>query len=289
MDSAKVIIFDVEHGFCGAVIDSNGNILLVDCGRKTYFSPIRYLAQYFNRTINNLEIGLFVLSHPHGDHIQDVDNLLRSTVRNKLSKPISTFTDQELRDANTPEGYDYLQKFSAGYKHFTPNGYSPPAWVFNFDYYSIPVAEARRINSANVINNSGIVLILKFANKKIVFCGDVQRDGWDYLLNDKYFIDAAMSPSVVIAPHHGHRTSYTSSLYEAIGKPYFNISSLANNDPYLAQEYSTDRTCIGAELYDRFRRMLSTRSDGTIIINLYGDSWNVDFENLTENEGNTYS
>lgn len=289
MISVKVIIFGVEHGFCGAAIDSNGNILLVDCGRKTYFSPIRYLSQHFNRPINNLEIGLFVLSHPHGDHIQDVHNLLRSNVQNRLSTPIEYFSDQELRDGNTSEGYGCLQRFDAGYSHFTPDGYSPPAWVFGFDHYRIPVAEARRINPANVINNSSIVLILGFANKKIVFCGDVQRDGWNCLLNDQKFTETAMHPSVVVAPHHGHRTSYTSSLYEAIGKPYFNICSLANHDPHLAQEYSTDRTCRGAELYGRFRRMLSTRSDGTIIIDLYEDSWNVGFENLTDNERSTYS
>lgn len=286
MNSVKVIIFDVEHGFCGSAIDSNGHMLLVDCGRKTYFSPIKYLAQYLNRTLNNLEIGLFVLSHPHGDHIQDVGNLIGSNVRNKLSTPINNFTDQELRNDNTPEGYNDIQRFNDGYAHFTSNGYAPPVWVFNFDDYSMPVTEARQIDSANVINNSSYVLILEFAGKKIVFCGDIQRTGWNYLLNDTEFIDAAMSPSVIIAPHHGHRSSYTSSLYDSIGRPIFNICSLASNDPHLAQEYSSDRTSLGAELYGRSRRMLSTRSDGTIFIDLFEDSWAVDIRHLSDNERN---
>ena len=287
MNSVRIIIFDVEHGFCGAAIDSNNNLLLIDCGRKTYFSPVRYLAQRFNVDLDNLEIGLFVLSHPHGDHIQDVDNLLESNIKNISRVKVSNFTDEELRDGNTSEGYNNIQKFERGCAHFRPEWYSPPQWLFSINRFSLLVTAARQIDYTQVINNSSKVVILEFGGKKIIFCGDIQRSGWDRLLNDQDFVNAAICPSVVIAPHHGHRSSYTSSLYETIGKPYFNICSLANDDPHLAQEYSTDKTSIGTELSGRFRRMLSTRSDGTIVIDLFEDSWTVDFEDLDDNERNT--
>jgi len=284
MDSTKIIVFDVEHGFCGAIIDSSNNILLLDCGRKSYFSPLKYMTQYFNVPLNNLDIGLFILSHPHGDHIQDVDNLLISNVRNRLTLPINNFTGQELRDGNTSEGYANIQKFESSYSHFTSEGYNPPPWLFNFDYYSLTVAESKRIDSGQVINNSSKVVIIEFADKKILFCGDVQKSGWDMLLNSQDFIAAAMHPSVIVTPHHGHRSSYTSALYDAIGKPVFNICSLASNDPHLAQEYSSDETSIGTPLYGRNRRMLSTRSDGSIFIDLYEKEWNVGFEHISDNE-----
>ncbi len=175
MSSVKVIIFDVDHGFCGAVIDSNNNMLLIDCGRKTNFSPLRHLADMFYVNLSNLEIGLFILSHPHGDHIQDVENLLRSNVRNWLIQPTGYFTDQEIRDGNTTEGFNNIKKFEDGYSHFTSEGYAPPQWPFDFDYYSMPVSEARRIDSGNLINNSSHVVIIRYAGRKIIFCGDVQR------------------------------------------------------------------------------------------------------------------
>ena len=281
----KIFIYDVDHGLCSSVIDSSGNVLLVDCGRGRNFSPIKHIAGELGVSLQTLSIDLFVLSHPHGDHIEDISNLLKTTVRNKHHTPISSYTDQELRTANTQTGYDNIRLFEKSYSHFTSDGYSPPNWVFSLNTeFSLSVADARQIDKNNVLNNSSRMTIIEYSGVKIVFTGDIQANAWPKLLSNSSFVAAALYPSVVIAPHHGHKSSFCSDLYNSIGKPFLNICSLAKGDLHLSSQYSCDTASKGCILYGENRWMLSTRSDGTVIITINDDKWTVDYQQLSSND-----
>lgn len=97
MNWTKIFLYEVDHGLCSSVIDSAGNVLLIDCGKGAYFSPIKHMADELGVSLRNLDIDLFVLSHPHGDHIEDVDNLLKANLKNKCHTSFDSYTDEELR------------------------------------------------------------------------------------------------------------------------------------------------------------------------------------------------
>ena len=86
MSKVEVFIFDVDHGLCVSAQDSQGNLLIIDCGRKSLFSPIKYLASVNRVRTADLKVGLFILSHTQGVHIQDVTNLIKEDVRTRLWK-----------------------------------------------------------------------------------------------------------------------------------------------------------------------------------------------------------
>jgi hypothetical protein len=43
MSGLRVIVFDVEEGFCAFVRSPNNYALLIDCGMTEKFSPIEYI------------------------------------------------------------------------------------------------------------------------------------------------------------------------------------------------------------------------------------------------------
>ena len=281
----KIFIYDVDHGLCSSVIDSSGNVLLIDCGKGSNFSPIKHVARELGVSLHNLNINLFVLSHPHGDHIEDINNLLQANVRNKHHTPFESYTDQELRTGNTQKGYDNIKLFESSYSHFTTAGYSPSNWLFSLNTnYSISPADAREIDKNTVLNNSSRMAIVEFSGVKILFTGDIQVNGWPKLLSNRSFVMDAFNPSVVIAPHHGHKSSFCSDLYKNIGKPFLNICSLAKGDQHLSSQYSCDSASKGCELFGENRWMLSTRSDGTVIITVYEDKWTIDCQTISPND-----
>ena len=285
MNWVKIFIYDVDHGLCSSVIDSSGNVLLIDSGRGSNFSPIKHIAGELGVSLQNLYIDLFVLSHPHGDHIEDINSLLQANVRNKHHTPIESYTDQELRAGNTQEGYNNIRLFEASYSHFTSAGYSPPNWIFSLNTnYSLSPADAREIDKNNVLNNSSRMTIFDYSGVKILFTGDIQINAWPKLLSNNSFIVDASNPSIVIAPHHGHKSSFCSELYKSVGKPFLNICSLAKGDQHLSSQYSCDTASMGCELFGEKRWMLSTRSDGTVVITINENEWTIDCQNLSPND-----
>lgn len=74
----RIIIFDVDHGFCAFVRTPTRRSILIDCGCKTSFSPIVYLVEKEMRhcvSEGDFTFTNFILTHPHGDHLQDIDKL----------------------------------------------------------------------------------------------------------------------------------------------------------------------------------------------------------------------
>jgi len=285
MSWTKIFIYDVDHGLCSSIIDSGGNVLLIDCGRGSNFSPIKHISNELGVSLQDLSIDLFVLSHPHGDHIEDIDNLLNANLRNKHHTSFNSYTDEELLEGNTQKGYNNLKLFDSEYSHFTPPGYTPPNWIFSLNTnFSISPSEAREIDKSTVINNSSRMAIIEFSGVKILFTGDIQTNGWPKLLSNTSFVNAASNPSAVIAPHHGHKSSFCSDLYDTIGKPFLNICSLAKGDQHLATQYSSDSASRGCELFGENRWMLSTRSDGTVIITIHENEWFIDCQSLSPND-----
>ena len=190
-----------------------------------------------------------------------------------------------MRAGNTEKGYKNIKLFEKSYSHFTSGGYSPPNWGFSLKtLHSISPEDARLIDKSNVLNNSSRMTIVEQFDVKFIFTGDIQKNAWPKLLSKNSFVVDASNPSVVIAPHHGHKSSFCSDLYKTIGKPFLNVCSLAKGDQHLSSQYSCDAASKGCKLSGENRWMLSTRSDGTVIVNINENGWNIDYQHLTPND-----
>lgn len=76
----RIILFDVEHGFCAFIRTPTGYTLLVDCGKAPNFSPVEYIRKHElagTAPFNGHQLTKLIVTHPHEDHIEDIARLVR--------------------------------------------------------------------------------------------------------------------------------------------------------------------------------------------------------------------
>jgi competence protein ComEC len=64
-----------------------------------------------------------------------------------------------------------------------------------------------------------LVVVVSYADLKMVIAGDNESPSWKELLNDPTFVTAIKGANVLLASHHGRDAGYSADLFEATGKP----------------------------------------------------------------------
>ena len=117
-------------------------------------------------------------------------------------------------------------------------------------------------------NNLSMVLFVKAHGLSICFPGDMEIDGWRNILKRPEFKDYISSVNVFVASHHGRQNGCCEELYSSGGlNPQATIIS-DSGIQYATQEtigWYRNRT-RGFDLNGEFRRVLTTRRDGRILI-----------------------
>jgi len=292
MGNLNVTIFNVEHGFCAFIKSPTGRTLLIDCGRTDRFSPIKYIIDHeledaFDE--GSYYFTKFILSHPHGDHLEDMGMM-------KIYEPRLLFRQKEydwdeVREVNTKKGIKNVDTYEEW-----QNKYNVPAraeeidWGFDLyhqDYLS--PSQAKELEEAKMVNNSSIPVILTYRGteyrEKFLFAGDLEEKAWKKLLGRQSFKDAIKGTDFFITSHHGHSSGYCKEIFEAMGKPIVNIVSAHRGDESVESLYSSSDNAHGIKIDDKMRYMLSTRNDGSIRISVGSEGkYSLWFENYTNNE-----
>jgi len=285
----KIIIFNVEHGFCSFIKCATGYSLLIDCGKKENFSPIKYI-------IDNETDGLvrhdgflltkFILSHPHDDHLQDIDNLKDLFPPAIMKRGVGY--DWEKLKIGEKEKYENLDTYAvwqAGYNSPVTN--EPNYGINIIDSFFLSPQEAFKLNSDNYVNNSSIPILITFQGtkytEKILFGGDLMEEGWLELFKKELFKSVLSNIDFFVTSHHGHTTGYCKELFDIMGKnPLLNIVSAHSKDESVDSVYSS--SAIGVDFGGEKRYMLSTRKDGSIIIEIDSEGrYSIRTENFNDN------
>lgn len=267
----KVIIFNVERGFCAFVRSPNGYALLIDCGSSANFSPIEYILDNeikYVKEFKGHKLAHFVCSHPHDDHISDIERL-----RKQLKPKIMTgWRFDQWDDIKDPEekrqdAYKNLDSYSEVRDTYTAPVETYPDWgmMINTDLGLKP-SESKKVNPDRLawVNNSSIIVVLNYKGYKFFFPGDLMKDGWETLLKRESFQNALRDTRFLIASHHGHSSAYTSEIFK-VCKPWVNIVSEKSGEE-IDPAYSSKENASGVKLGDEVRRMLTTRKEGSIVI-----------------------
>jgi len=281
----KVIVFNVERGFCAFVRSPNNYGLLIDCGSSSRFSPIKYIIENEAQNLmkfNNRYLAYFVVSHPHDDHISDIQRVIdfcpaviygRNYDWDEIKDPEHKFEYKNL---------DTYSKWKASLSTYTGQSIS---WGMETWENGLSVSEAKQINADRqaFVNNSSIVLMLKYQGRKIFFPGDLMTDGWEELLKRDSFKTVLKGTDFFIASHHGHKSGYSPKIYEVMGKPLVNIISEKQGEEVYGA-YSEEEHARGIEFNGQIRRMLTTRRDGSIVIEIPDKgSPKISLRNLQDN------
>ncbi|MBA7496661.1 hypothetical protein ES702_07270 [subsurface metagenome] len=287
----KVIIFNVEHGFCGFIKCPNGHTVLIDCGKAESFSPVKYIldSELADTVLHNgYKLTEFILTHPHDDHLEDIARL-RSDFPPAILRRESRYNWESLKVSNREEyeNLDIYSEWQAGYQYPVTD---PPDWGIEIiDNFKLSPQEAYEINKDNYVNNSSIPVIIRFKGtqyeEKILFGGDLMKEGWAELLRNEAFADNLRDINFFIASHHGHSSGYCKEVFDAMGSPpILNIISAHRRDESVESAYSS--LSLGTNVNGQERHMLSTRNDGSIILEIDSEGkYSVTTGNFPDNIG----
>ena len=106
MDNLELIVFNVGHGLSVALVERPANyVVLVDLGASTGFTPLKHLSLKLK-----LRPDILYITHPHGDHITDVDAALLDSFK-PLSINYQSYDWQDVIDKEKPELRDTVRNY----------------------------------------------------------------------------------------------------------------------------------------------------------------------------------
>jgi beta-lactamase superfamily II metal-dependent hydrolase len=242
--STKVIIFDVGNAACSLIVCPNRYGLMIDCGshgeKECPVDHIKItnkewlnLKPYITRTGNRYDLTLLHISHPDDDHVKNAK---------KIKEGLTPYLLHRRKWEEFPAGETIHEEYK---KHIDEQyrGSNPETINWGFDgnkIFQIPMEIVISSDelSKKVKNNSSILRFIEFGNRKLLFGGDLEKAGWDWLAeNDEDFIKTMQNGiDVLIAPHHGHKSGFPDSLFDLTGNVEISILSKASE----AEKEGTD-------------------------------------------------
>ncbi|HOK40248.1 MAG TPA: MBL fold metallo-hydrolase [bacterium] len=255
--SLYILFFDVDQADAAFIITPEKKYFLIDAGN---WGAGEFVIAPILKKLNINTIDKFFISHPHGDHHGGAYYLL------------SNFNVKELIDAGiitTAEKYKEILDLCISKKI----GYSVP--LSNSVVYEEPDLEIICLQNNEKylhdlgLNESSMILMLKYKNFKAIFTGDVETEGEHYLLNHTiHNIEA----DIIKVPHHGSITSSTDDFINAV-KPKVGVISIGYRNYFNHPSAKTIKRYkeIGTKIY-------RTDYNGHILIKTDGDSFSVIYQ-----------
>lgn len=262
----EVGILDVSHGDFVYAVTPTGDNLVIDVGTGDVVPSI------FLKTIN--EISELQISHPHTDHFDDIVGISKKTIKSFRCPSLVKFDDQVIGWKKSDKAkIAALRELKARIKADNAavkagRGFSHTVYFAdNIDYKDPDTASA--------------VTILAYKGVKLLFGGDLPASGWENLLKKSDFVSAVSGTNVFKVPLHGRQEGCCQALFDLKEfKPLLCIISdkslEKDNKSTVAMDWYSKRAS-GCRIvgYDGPRKVLTTRSDGSIFIkiNEKGSCW----------------
>ena len=262
--SLRILVHDVGHGQAIHAFTPSRHVVVVDLGASSTFSPLAWLKK------QGSVIDSLVITHPHGDHIDEILDLESTGFRvRQLWRP-KWLTPNEVRQANQAVYEGRVNRYLKMSKEYSAA--IPPDELVGNPAVTGGVTISRFASQAcgrsNINNHSGVV-IFDYLGIKILIPGDNEAESWRELLHKPEFVSAAKTPDVFLASHHGRISGYCVELFEGIGKPRLcMISDGRVQDTDATRRYSYHAR--GWIVHSRSgkpsvqRRCVTTRTDGFI-------------------------
>jgi competence protein ComEC len=275
----KLIIWDVQHGSAAYVETPAGTRIIQDLGmgsnEDSQFSPIHHLAN--NRNLPRIDA--LIITHPHRDHLADIENLYRTQV-GALYRP-SNIPEQILLAENRSPAYrttiatdvvDAYCDLGSRYSHpiYADND---PLLAQNNGGVTVRVFQPHCPDDCN-INNYSLVSVIEYAGFKIVIPGDNEEPSWNSLISQAEFRGAIAGADVFVAAHHGRRSGYYPDLFSHFTPMLVIISDGPCTETNVSNRYSSwSGPCTVWHRRGKWieeRNCVTTRNDGVIYLEIDG-------------------
>lgn len=266
-DELLLRIFDVEHGACAMLGLPGGGLAMIDCGHNgsTGWRPSEYIRYRLGLTVVD---HLFV-QNGDNDHVSDLPGLQQHGVnvgvlhRNPTHSPGAMRT---LKMEGTTPAIDRLIAMMAQYTAPSP----PPTQPWTGVSYT---AFWNRWPWVGNTNDLSLVVFIKYGAFKILFPGDLEKEGWANLLKMPAFRQELFGTTIFVASHHGRESGLCEQIFN-----YFTPAAVVISDKPVAHQtqdcdYSPFVSPFGVRVVNqsRPRHVLTTRRDGDILFRIRPD------------------
>jgi competence protein ComEC len=246
----KVTYIDVGQADSILVTTPDGKNMLIDAGEDGNHSGtvVNYLS---SQGITKLDAA--VATHPHSDHINAMDNVLKAVSVDSFYMPNATHTTKDFENmVNALESVPEVNETKAGMS-FTLGEYVSCEVLAPID------------DSYSNLNDYSVVIRLTYGNSHFLFTGDSEKEVEKEILDAGYDVSA----DVLKCGHHGSSTSSSSDYLDAISPKYAVISCGKDND------YGHPHKETIEALSKRNINILRTDEMGTIVITSDGNTISV--------------
>ncbi|WAM32940.1 ComEC/Rec2 family competence protein [Caldicellulosiruptor morganii] len=238
-DVCTLLFLDVGQGDCILIKTPENRFVLVDSGPNTAESTIL-------KVFNILDIKTFdlvVATHPHEDHIGNMDKIISEFNVKKFYTVEKTANTQAFENMLKALDKKNLKiSIVRAYDRISINNV-----LFTF---LSPLKEYENLN------DSSAVLKLEFANKKVLLTADISKN----VEYDMLSANEDVSADILKVSHHGSYAATSNEFLEKV-HPQLAIISVGKDNPYGHPHKSTLN-----RLYDHHIKVLTTMDNGNIAV-----------------------
>jgi len=260
-------VFDVEHGACAIMMSPIGDrIAMVDSGHNdsTGWRPSTFIRYSLQRTA----LDYLFITNADQDHLSDLEGLwthgVSVTTLHRNPSPSSDI----LRVIKESQGdlTDDIERFLQIHE-----GYNGPVPVpFNTSMGGVTCsAFSNSYPDFTDTNNLSLAVFIKFGDFKILFPGDLEKDGWRALLANAAFVQELAGTSILVASHHGRENGFCGDVFNHFTPQAVVISDkpIVHATQEMVPDYRNVVAGNGVAVVNQSRRrhVLTTRRDGDII------------------------
>lgn len=290
MADLKIIICDVGNAASAIVKVPTGYSMMIDCGCNqekdnpvdVFFRYLKWLQSkdYVTKSGVYYKLALLHITHPDDDHVRNAERVTKELTPYLVRRNnCSSFSDSDSINQ------DYKKHIDSIYNGKNPEIVNYGLEVNETFYIPLETVQNNAKLNKKVRNNSSILRYIKYDGYRILFAGDLEKDGWEWLCNNNLIFRRLMMKGldILIAPHHGHISGFPKSLFDLTG----NVRCVIHSKDSEANKDGTDVSsqygdyCDGIE-YNALSdnqfykgKVLTTRSNGNIFISISGGKLNV--------------
>ncbi|AMW04772.1 DNA internalization-related competence protein ComEC/Rec2 [Gemmatimonas phototrophica] len=247
-------VLDVGQGDAVALRTPKGRWVLVDAGPRWNGGDAgrRTVVPYVRRLGG--EVALFVMTHPHDDHVGGAASVVRALEVPRWWEPAFVAASPGYRAA-----LQALQQQRSAWERVRPGA------EFTLDGVTLTVLapDSAWTAAQSDANESSVVLRVAYGRHSFLLTGDAEREEEAWML--AHVDHALLQADVLKVGHHGSRTS-SSAPFLAVVAPRLAIASLGAGN-----RYGHPATETVAALLQQGVPLLRTDHEGTVVVRSNGE------------------
>jgi len=221
--------------------------ILIDAGRHTQNDVVSYL-----KSVGINELDLIVGTHPHADHIGQIDKVIKEISVKEVwmsGDPHTSQTFERVLDAILSSDANYVEPRAGE--------------VYDIGSLRIEVVNPDKINGN--LHEGSISLRAVYGEVRFMFTGDAEKQTEEAMLNRNYDLKS----DIFQLGHHGSSTSNTKAFLDVV-QPKVAIYSAGSGN-----SYGHPHDEVIQRLKDMKITIYGTNTHGTIKVTTDGKTYNV--------------